>query len=223
MLRTANGAGLVNTAARTVFIGGLQWLDYVHAGPRKSMSMVAEQKRRYLDPGRYAWSAYGPLLAAFRRALNSPDREHELERVIARARERDDWREAAYRDAADGFLETIPKRATGIHVGEATWAEGNLRVVFRHMLGVRLHDRNDTRWLVLPYCKAAALNQGSADIVLQMMESFVDLVLPGATPVVLDTRHGKLYKLRANTNRINIDACVRGLAAAYERQWLLAA
>jgi hypothetical protein len=213
----------VNSADRTVFIGGLQWLDYVHAGPRKAMSMVAEQKRRYLDPGRYAWFAYGPLLAAFRRALNSPDRERELERVIAWAEHKGDWRALAYRDAVDGFLRTVPKRATGIPVSEATWAEGNLRVVFRHMLGVRLHDRNDTRWLLLPYCKGEELTQDSADIVLQMMESLVDPVLPGATPVVLDSRRGKLFKLRANANRATIDACVRGLAVAYERQWALAA
>ncbi len=175
----------MNSADRTVFIGGLQWLDYVHAGPRKAMSMVAEQKRRYLDPGRYAWFAYGPLLAAFRRALNSPDRERELERVIAWAEHKGDWRALAYRDAVDGFLRTVPKRATGIPVSEATWAEGKLRV--------------------------------------QMMESLVDPVLPGATPVVLDSRRGKLFKLRANANRATIDACVRGLAVAYERQWALAA
>ncbi|CAM2814802.1 hypothetical protein SAXI111661_02850 [Saccharomonospora xinjiangensis] len=209
--------------ARTVFIGGLQWLDYVHAGPRKSMSLVAEQKRRYLDPGRYAWSAYGPLLSAFRRSLNSVDRHGELDRVVARAEEKNDWRAEAYRDAVAGFSKAVPKRATGVQVGEATWAEGNLRIVFRHLLGVRLHDKNDTRWLVLPYCKGTALNQGSADIVLQMMETFTGLALPGATPVVLDSRHGKLYRLRANTNRENIDACVRGLAVAYERQWSLAA
>lgn len=213
----------MNPTARTVFIGGLQWLDYVHAGPRKAMSMVAEQKRRYLDPDRYAWSAYGPLLAAFRRALNSPDRKSELEHVIAWAEGKNDWRADAYQEAADGFLRTIPKRATGIHVSTATWAEGNLRIVFRHMLGVRVHDKNDTRWLVLPYCKGTALNQGSADIALRMMESFTDVVLSGATPVVLDTRHGRRYRLRANTNRRNVDACVRGLAAAYERQWSLAA
>ncbi|EHY91189.1 hypothetical protein ACWGRK_08925 [Saccharomonospora azurea] len=213
----------MTTTAHTVFIGGLQWLDYVHAGPRKAMSMVAEQKRRYLDPARPAWSAYGPLLAAFRRALNSGDRQEELNRVVAQVADKGDWRTDAYRDAVDGFLTCIPKRATGMHVSDATWAEGNLRIVFRHLLGVRLHDRSDTRWLVLPYCKGDALGQGSADIVLQMMESFADLVLPGARPVVLDSRHATLYKLRANTNRANIDACVRGLALAYERQWSLAA
>jgi hypothetical protein len=213
----------VTTTARTVFIGGLQWLDYVHAGPRKAMSIVAEQKRRYLDPERPAWSAYGPLLAAFRRALNSPDRKSELEKVIEQVSGKGDWRAAAYRDASEGFLSLIPKRATGIHVTDATWSEGNLRIVFRHLLGVCLHDRADTRWLVLPYCKGEALNQDSADIVLQMMESFAELVLPGSRPIVLDTRHATRYKLRANANRDNIDACVRGLALAYERQWFLTA
>jgi hypothetical protein len=209
--------------APTVFIGGLQWLDYVHAGPRKAASMVAEQKRRYLDPGRPAWSAYGPLLAAFRRALNSADRRGELDRVIAQVSDAGDWRAAAYRDAADGFLSVIPRRATGIRVSDATWAEENLRIVFRNLLGVRVHDKADTRWLVLPYCKADPLTQGSADIVLQMMETFADLVLPGARPVVLDTRRATLFKLRANANRDTLDVYVRGLALAYARQRALAA
>ncbi|TVT21194.1 hypothetical protein FNH05_34085 [Amycolatopsis rhizosphaerae] len=204
-----------------VNIGGLQWLDYAQAGPRKAMSLVREQKRQYLTPQGPAWVSYWPLLSGFRRAVSSPEPAAELERVIAGVAGKDDWREAVYRQCVQGFLQLLPRGATGVPAARVTWAESDLRVTLRHLIGLRL--RNDEYVVVAPYCKEPPLTQETAEVLLHLMEGLIDSILPGATPVVFDTRHGRRFRLHRRTNRNQLDAYIRGLAAGYLRQWSLAA
>ncbi|ASR33861.1 hypothetical protein BAY61_01380 [Prauserella marina] len=203
-------------------IGGLQWLDYALAGPRRTMAMVTEQKRRYLDPDARAVAYYAPLLAGFRRAVSSPDRSTVLDRVVAKAAQgRELSKPVAYRSASDGFLRLLPRGATGVPVAQAAWRDGDLSIVLRHMLGLRLRD--DTKFLVAPYCKKPELSQEVADVLLHLMDALIPEILPGATAVVYDTRHARRYKLGARTNRRSLDALVRSMASGYVRHWHLAA
>jgi hypothetical protein len=210
---------LVNTT--TVDIGGLQWLDYAQAGPRKAMALVTAQKRQYGSRQGVAWATYRPLLSGFRRAVSSTDPAAELDVVVGEAVAKKDWRGMAYREAVDGFLRLLPRGATGVRATEAAWQEADLRVVLRHLVGLRL-DRGDLL-IIAPYCKEPPLSQETADVLLYLMELLTERVLPGAQPVVFDTRRGKRYKLNVRTNRDKLDACVRGMAAGYLRQWSLAA
>ncbi len=182
-LRTTEGLSLAY-AQRVVLIGGLQWLDYVQAGPRRAITMVTTQKKTYLDPGPGAPAYYGPLHAGFRRALNSVDPAAELDRVVGRAVASNLGKAKVYRQAADGFLRLLPRGATGVKVAESAWSEAELQVRMHQMLGVRL---------------------------------------PEATPVVFDTRRGRRFKLHHRANRRQLDACARGMAVGYVRQWELAA
>jgi len=219
-LRTTEGLSLAY-AQRVVSIGGLQWLDYVQAGPRRAMTMVTTQKKTYLDPGPGAPAYYGPLHAGFRRALNSVDPAAELDRVVGRAVASNLGKAKVYRQAADGFLRLLPRGATGVKVAESAWSEAELQVRMHQMLGVRL--LTGEQLLVAPYCKEPVLDPESADVLLYLMESQVKQMLPEATPVVFDTRRGRRFKLHRRANRRQLDACARGMAVGYVRQWELAA
>lgn len=205
-----------------VTIGGLQWLDYALAGPRRASTMVTEQKRRYLDPTSRAGAYYAPLLAGFRRAASSSDRSDVLDRVVVKAAQgRDRNKPVAYRSAADGFLRLLPRGATGVPVTQAAWQDGKLSVVLRHMIGLRLPD--DSKLLVASYCKEPELSHEVADVLLHLMDVLMPQVLPGATALVYDTRHAHRYRMRARTNRQQLDNFIRSMASGYLRHWTLAA
>lgn len=212
---------MVDGKTGIVNIGGLQWLDYAQAGPRKAMSLVREQKRQYLTPQRPAWVSYWPLLSGFRRAVSSPDPAAELARVAGQTGRTEDWRAAVYRQCAEGFLHLLPRGATGVPAALVTWAESDLRVTLRHLIGLRL--RGDEYLVVAPYCKEPPLTQETAEVLLHLMDELIDHILPGATPVVFDTRHARRFRMHRRTNRQQLDAYVKGLAAGYLRQWSLAA
>lgn len=183
--------------------------------------MAKTHKERYLGTDSMAWATYSPLFAAMRRAVNSTDPRATLDGVVAWAILKRDWRGAAFRTAANGFLDLLPVGATGVKVTAPRWSEGDLTIVVRDLLGLRLP--NGRFLLVAPYVKDTELDQESADILLYLLESVIDDVLPGATPVVWDTRRGKAFRLNVRTNRHQLDVSVRGLAAKYLREWDLAA
>ena len=211
----------VNSATGGVTIGGLPWLDYVLASPRRAARLAKEHKENYLSTESMAWFPYQPLLSGMRRAVNAVDPRAELDEVVAWGEMKQDWRAAAYRDSASGFLELLPRRATGVPVVRPVWSEGDLSVVFRSVVGLRLRD--DSLMLVAPYVKKAELDRDAAEVVLFIMESVMDQALPGAVPVVWDTRRGKAFKLTKRTNRRNLEVAARGLAAKYLCEWSLVA
>ncbi|MFD8498012.1 hypothetical protein [Amycolatopsis sp. NPDC059657] len=210
----------MNTNSK-VEIGGQPFLDYARATPREAVNLAKQHKERYLSKDSMAWAAYSTLQAAMRRAVNAPDPKVELDKAVAWAAARTDWTATAYEECAAGFLKLLPKGATGIRVRTPRWSDGDLTIVVRNLIGLRL--RTGEQELVLPYVKEPALDQATADFLLCLMEEVIDQALPGAKPVIWDTRRGKAFRLRANTNRRSLGACLRGLAAKYLREWDLAA
>ncbi len=101
-----------------------------------------------------------------------------------------------------------------------TWTINDLTITFRHLIG--LISTKGERRLVLPYVKAPVLTQDSTDLMLRIMEHVMSEVLPGATPVVLDTRRGKAFKLRANANRADLDGVLVAESAKYVAHWNVA-
>ncbi|ALG07446.1 hypothetical protein AOZ06_11405 [Kibdelosporangium phytohabitans] len=67
------------------------------------------------------------------------------------------------------------------------------------------------------------MNQAAADLLLRILEREMERLLPGGTPVVLDVRRSKTYRLRRNTNRHELDALLAGEAAKYVAHWQAAA
>ncbi|MFB9906806.1 hypothetical protein [Allokutzneria oryzae] len=201
-------------------IGGLPWLDYVLATPKQAVGIARAHRQRY-EGNSMAYAMYSPLHAAMRRSLNSVDPRTPLDNVVAWAVQKRDWRGPAFRKAANGFLDLLPAGATGVRVAQESWTESELTIVLRDLLGIRL--TSGKLLLVAPYCKELELHQDAADILLLMMESVLDQALPGATPVVWDTRHGQAFRLHARTNRRILEVAARGLVAKYLREWSLAA
>ncbi|ANN21081.1 hypothetical protein SD37_39535 [Amycolatopsis orientalis] len=203
---------------KMIEIGGIQFAGFIGATARQASNVVAEQKKLYAG-GAPAWSYYGPFYRALRGALNAPDPQAHLERVVERAAAQNTAKGDAFRDAAAGFLKLLPAGATGVRVNPATWEDADLTVALRNALGVRL--KNGKLFYVMPHAKQHPLSQDGSDAVLRMMELAVDLALPGAVPLVWDLRRdgGTACKLHGNTNRDALDSYLQAQAAAYRSYW----
>ncbi|MGW5703883.1 hypothetical protein [Amycolatopsis japonica] len=201
-----------------ITIGGIQFAGFIGASARQSRNVVTTQKKLYLGEAP-AWSYYGPLYAALRGALNAPDPRGHLEQAINRAAAQNAAKGEAFRDASAGFLNLLPRGATGVRVTPASWASPHLTVALRNPLGIRL--RNGKMLYVVVNPKQDPLSQDATDSVLRMMESGVDGALPGAIPQVWDLRYdgGIASKLRGNANRDALDGYLLAQAAAYRTFW----
>lgn len=83
---------------------------------------------------------YKPLLAAMRRPGSSPAPRAELDKVVARAILKQDWRRPTFRATATGLLDLLPAGATGVKVTELHWSDGDLTIVARDLIGLRCPD-----------------------------------------------------------------------------------
>lgn len=202
-----------------VKISAHAFLDYVSSTPQGCVSIVKMQRAMYLDPGSQAYFFYKPILNGLKRAVSSTDADSELEKVVASAGAR---QKLHFEEINDGFLAWWTRvRATGVACQEATWTQENLSVKLHSLIGLRLND--GSKIALLPYVKAPKLTTGAANMVLRILECEIDAVLPDAKPMVLDTRRGVTFKLRANTNRRDLDALLAAEAAKYVTHWKAAA
>ena len=62
------------------------------------------------------------------------------------------------------------------------WTDGEIAIVLRNLLGVRRRDGG--LLLVAPYVKEPEMTQEPADILLFLMDTMIDEILPDATPVL---------------------------------------
>ncbi|MCG8920288.1 hypothetical protein L6E12_31415 [Actinokineospora sp. PR83] len=207
------------TAPAEIRIGGLPLLDYALAKPRDAVKLVKEHKRRYLDPTVPAWAYYRHLYIAMRGAANAPNPRDTIDGVVAWAATKGDWRQAAYRQAGEGYLRLLAaSRGTGVKVNTMQWHDGPLTITLNNLIGLR--SRGDKLLIVTPYCKAPELDQQSADLLLQIVQEACGGL---GTPVLWDTRRGREFKLNARTNRRDLSTAVHGLVAKYLMEWNLAA
>lgn len=153
-----------------------------------------------------------------RRSVNSTDPQAVLEASILKATS---VMQPHYEVISAGFTAWRAKtKGTGVRAKDAVWTSGDLTVSLRHLIGLRLPKGSEV--VVLTYVKESALTQDMADLVLRIMEHAMPEVLPGATPVIVDTRRGKPFKLRANANRADLDGVLAAEAAKYVTHWLAA-
>jgi hypothetical protein len=207
-----------STAKRRI----LPWLDYISAGPQGAMKIISDQKRWQNNPDGQKIVAYDPILHGLRRAASLPDPRAELEQVITKAEGWGTWQASAYQEIVDGFLSWWRPEFHGVPVGKkVTWvAASGLVVDFVHLIGVRAGDRSA---VVLPYVKGPKLDQSTADLMLALVHEKVGELLPDATPIALDTRRGKQFRLSPGADHTALMAYQQGQAAAYVAQWAAAA
>ncbi|MBE1471658.1 hypothetical protein [Kibdelosporangium phytohabitans] len=186
---------------------------------RDCKRIVREHRAMYLDPTNQAATFYEPIRSAFRRAVSSIDPAVVLDGAVRKATKA---QLPHYEELQSGFMMWWSRtKATGVPVRDGEWVEGGLVVTLRQLIGVRCTD--GTTFVVFPYVKSPEMNQAAADLLLRILEREMERLLPGGTPVVLDVRRSKTYRLRRNTNRHELDALLAGEAAKYVAHWQAAA
>ncbi len=204
---------------KAVKIGALSFLDYMMSTPKGCAKIVKAQRSMYTNPADQGFYGYESIKAALKRALSAVDGHATLDRAIADAIP---TMKSHYEAVAVGFMAWCKKvKGTGIRAKDAVWTSGYLTVTLRHMIGLR--EADGSQFVVLTYVKDLELTQDMADLLLRILELKMPDILPGATPIVLDARRGKQFKLRKNANRNDLDAVLAAEAMKYVTHWMAAA
>jgi len=101
------------------------------------------------------------------------------------------------------------------------WITPDLTVTIRQHVGIWMPDGSVS--VVLLYLKQPPLTQDAANVGLRIIETQLAALLADGLPKVLDVRRAKIFALRRNANRGNLDAWLRGEAAGYAAHWAAAA
>ncbi len=124
----------------------------------------------------------------------------------------------AFGEVAAGFL-TWWRRAklTPVPVGATTLHVGELDVAVAPQLATV--DRHGHRQVVLFHLKEAVLTRDAANAALRVLEVCMPDLLAGATPLIVDARRSKEYRLPRNLNTPHLDAWLTAEASAYATHW----
>lgn len=200
-----------------VHIGLGSFLDYARSTPRGCAGIVRNQWEIYIDETSLAWTFYAPFRSALRRAVSSPDASEVMSEAVRQARP---VQQPHFQQLHEGFQRWWGKvKATGVPMESAAWDSGELSVTVSRRSALALRHRDGHAEVVLPYLKEPVLGTDSANLALRVLEYLMPVLLPGATPVVLDVRRGKALRLRRNTNRAELDALLAAEAAKYLTHW----
>ncbi|MBM7811080.1 hypothetical protein [Saccharothrix algeriensis] len=203
-----------------VSVTALSFTEYVMSGQRGRISIVSEQRDVYLGADRWVCGFYNPMRDAMRRAANSPDPDAELDAAVRSASRNGQLR--AFEEIRQGFLPWLKGTgATGVPVSPARWSAGELTLRVRPHLGLRLPDGSTAA--VLVYVKEREMTQEAANVGLRVLQQAVDQALPGATPLLLDARRGRAFRMAKRTNLAKLDALIAAEAAGYVVHWRMSA
>jgi hypothetical protein len=190
-------------------------LDYTLSSHAQSSKIIKQQKSLYLDPDNQGFFFYGPIYAGLRRCVAAADPTSALDRCVAAANPN---QRRHYVEIRDGFLGWWNRsRLASTSVKSAVWQQDELSITVRDLIGGRLPNGDEV--VIVTYVKEAPLLAAGADPVLRLLEQRMDAILPGAKPIVLDTRRSKPFRLRSNANRNDLDAFLIGVAAQYIAHW----
>ncbi|NUT93721.1 MAG: hypothetical protein HOY78_17040 [Saccharothrix sp.] len=190
------------------------------SGQRGRISIVSEQRNVYLGTDPWVCGFYNPMRDAMRRAANSIDPDAELDAAVRSASRNGQPR--AFEELREGFLPWLRStRATGVPVAATRWEAGDLTLRVRPHLGLRMPD--DSTAAVLVYVKETPMTQEAANVGLRILQRTIDRTLPGATPLVLDARRGRAFRMSRRTNLAKLDALIAAEAAGYVVHWRMSA
>ncbi|WP_188987357.1 hypothetical protein [Saccharopolyspora thermophila] len=193
------------------------FLDYVRSTPRGCAGIVRDQREIYLDETSMAWAFYGPFRLALRRAVTSPDA---LEIIAAAVRQARPVQQQHFRELQVGFQRWWQRaRVTGVPMTSGCWRSGDLAITVSERSSLALRHPDGRLEVVLPYLKEPQLEADSANLALRVLEQAMPGLLPGATPMVLDVRRGRPFRLRRNANRAELDALLAAETAKYLTHW----
>ncbi|MFI9812463.1 hypothetical protein [Saccharothrix variisporea] len=203
-----------------VSVTALSFTEYVMSGQRGRISIVSEQRSVYLGADPWVCGFYNPMRDAMRRAANSIDPDAELDAAVRSASRNGQPR--AFEELREGFLPWLRStRATGVPVAATRWEAGDLTLRVRPHLGLRMPDGSTAA--VLVYVKETPMTQEAANVGLRILQRTIDATLPGATPLVLDARRGRAFRMSRRTNLAKLDALIAAEAAGYVVHWRMSA
>jgi hypothetical protein len=204
----------------TISVTALSFTEYVMSGQRGRINILTEQRNMYLAEDPKMCGFYNPMRDAMRRAVSSPAPELELKKAVLGANRNGQLK--AFEELADGFLPWLRSmRATGVPVSATRWHTGDLTLKVRPHLGLRLPDGSTAA--VLVYVKETPLTREAATVGLRIVQQTISSTLPDATPLVLDARRGKAFRLAKRTNLAKLDALIAAESAGYVTHWRLSA
>ena len=192
-------------------LGALTFAEYATGSRTRRGEIVASRR---IPADEYVGAQYyAPLLAAIPVALASGDPAAVLT-VAAQGLELS-GQDRAYKEASAGLLAWW-RRARGevVEVGDSVLETGGLRVDVTPHLGYRTKAGAE---VALFHLKEAELTRDTAVAAARLMQVCLLDLLPGATPVVVDARRAKAYRIPPQTNLVKLDAWLASQAAAYVR------
>ncbi|MEU5690374.1 hypothetical protein [Actinosynnema sp. NPDC020468] len=203
-----------------ISVTALSFTEYAMSGQRGRISIVTEQRSIYLAEAGWPCGFYNPVRNAMRRAFNSPDPAAELAGAVESAHL--NGQERAFEEIREGFLPWLAATgATGVPVSATRWRSGELTLKVRPHLGLRLPDGSTAA--VLVYVKERPMTQESANVGLRILQQTMSATLPDATPLVLDARRGRAFRMAKRTNLHKLDALIAAEAAGYVVHWRMSA
>ena len=192
-------------------LGALTFAEYA-TGTRSRRAEIVASRRIPADE--YVGAQYyAPLLAAIPVALASADPVAVLT-VAAQGLELS-GQDRAYQEASAGLLTWWRRtRGTVVPAGESVLETGGLRVDVTPHLAYRTKTGTE---VALFHLKEAELTRDAAVAAARLMQVCMLDLLPDATPVVVDARRAKTYRIPAQTNLVKLDAWLASQAAAYAK------
>lgn len=197
------------------------FMDYANERGSGRMSIVQQQRKRIEDPEQQAFHYYAPAVRNLPLAIASTDPEAILDAMLNQTTST--HQRQHHVELRDGMLTFIRKRhPSRVPVANGCqWITPDLTVTIRQHVGIWMPDGNVS--VVLLYLKQPPLTQDAANAGLRIIETQLAALLADGLPGVLDVRRAKIFALRRNANRRNIDAWLRGEAAGYAAHWAAAA
>jgi hypothetical protein len=190
-------------------LGALTFAEYA-TGSRSRRGEIVSTRR--IPAEEYVGAQYyQPLLSAIPVALGSGDPAAVL--TVAAQGLEFSGQERAYAEASAGLLAWWRRtRGQVVPVGESVLETGGLRVDVTPHLGYRTRSGAE---VALFHLKEAELGRDTAVAAARLMQVCLLDLLPGATPVVVDARRAKVYRIPPQTNLVKLDAWLASQAAAY--------
>jgi hypothetical protein len=189
--------------------------DFINASSPARVKLMKHHIDWVDIPSSGAHTAYGPAEAAIVEAFGAPKPDVILDRMVHRAPEN---MRRHYDELSAGAVRLIArKKMATAPVGVPIRRLDRLQVRLNHIVG--LVDPKGNKYAAFLYYKEPELTADAVAIVTRLIETEMPRVLPGATPVALDVRRGKMMKRSPRRRLDDLDMAIRCEVRAYVDLW----
>lgn len=189
--------------------------DFINASSPARVKLMKNHIDWVDIPSSGAHTAYGAAESSIIEAIGAPDPDLVLGRMVNRSQ---DNMRRHYEELAAGALRFISKyKMTTTPVGVPIMRIGRLQVRMNHIVG--LIDKKGNEHAAFLHYKEPELTKDAVAMVTRLIESEMQWVLPGATPVALDLRRGQIMKRSPRRRLDDLDMAIRCEVRAYLDLW----